>query len=82
MDVSDTGVKMDIFEDLSLIFAPQELQTIVLTNVSSGPNKHILDSNHKDANSELNHVINKKIADISFSCGFKYLGSGGFVGII
>ncbi|KAJ6693820.1 hypothetical protein OIU85_004588 [Salix viminalis] len=50
-------------------------ETIVLTNVSSGPNKHILDSNHKDANSELNHVINKKIADqlpngLVLDCGF------------
>lgn len=75
VDFSDTGVKMDIFEDLSLFFAPQELQTIVLTNVSSGPNKHILDFNHKDANSELNHVINKKIADqlpngLVLDCGF------------
>ncbi|KAL3573924.1 hypothetical protein D5086_024537 [Populus alba] len=75
VDVSDAGVKMDIFEDVSLLFAPQELQTIVLTNVSSSPNKHILDSNHKDANSELNHVIEKKIVDelqngLVLDCGF------------
>lgn len=75
VDVSDAGVKMDIFEDVSLLFAPQELQTIVLTNVSSSPNKHILDSNHKDANSELNHVIEKKFVDqlqngLVLDCGF------------
>ncbi|XP_058002551.1 uncharacterized protein LOC110658126 isoform X2 [Hevea brasiliensis] len=58
----DNGAKMDIFEDVSLLFAPTELRNIVLANVSSSPSEHILDSNH--ANSELKHAIEKKIAHL------------------
>ncbi|XP_021619452.1 uncharacterized protein LOC110620154 isoform X5 [Manihot esculenta] len=62
VDFPDNGVKVDTFEDVSLLFAPTELRNIVLANVSSSCNEHILDSSH--ANSELKHVIEKKIAHL------------------
>lgn len=64
VDVSDAVSKVDTFEDVSLLFAPRELRTIVLTNISSSPNEHILDSSHKDANSELKHVIEKNFTSL------------------
>ncbi|CAK7341723.1 unnamed protein product [Dovyalis caffra] len=74
VDASDTNAKMDIFEDVSLLFAPPELQTIVLANVSSSPNEHILDSNHKDAKSELIHVDKNYVGwlqnGLVLDCGF------------
>ncbi|XP_037492516.1 uncharacterized protein LOC105632528 isoform X3 [Jatropha curcas] len=64
VDIPDNGAKMDILEDVSLLFAPTELRTIVLTNVSCSPNEHTLDTNCKDTNSELRHVIEEKCSHL------------------
>ncbi|XP_050225471.1 uncharacterized protein LOC126674960 isoform X2 [Mercurialis annua] len=64
VDVSDNGAKFDTFEDVSLLFAPSELRTTVLTNVSGSSNEHILEANSKDANLELKHIIYKKVSHL------------------
>ncbi|XP_015577755.2 uncharacterized protein LOC8282035 isoform X1 [Ricinus communis] len=64
VDISDNGAKMDMFEDVSLLFAPTELRTIVLANVSGSPNEHNLDLKCKDANLDLKNVIEKKVTDL------------------
>ncbi|KAM1229987.1 hypothetical protein ACFX2I_040199 [Malus domestica] len=55
-DVSDTAVKIDISEDVNLLFSPPELHNIVLTNISSGPNENSSVSKHGDGGSEPKHV--------------------------
>lgn len=51
-DISDTGVKADTFEDASVLFAPPELRTIQLTNVSGSVDKKTSD--------EEKHVLERK----------------------
>ncbi|KAJ8763138.1 hypothetical protein K2173_025523 [Erythroxylum novogranatense] len=74
-DVSDTNSKVDIVDDVSLLFAPSELLTVVLINASSYPNKEILESNQRDINSELKHAAEKKVShlfqnDLQLDAGF------------
>ncbi|WCJ27693.1 hypothetical protein M5689_009419 [Euphorbia peplus] len=64
VDTPDNCAKVDIFEDANLLFAPVELRTIVLTDVSSSPKEHILDSSCKDPSSELKHAVEKKFTDL------------------
>ncbi|KAJ4842301.1 hypothetical protein Tsubulata_011276 [Turnera subulata] len=64
VDNSDTGAKMDVCEDVSLLFAPSELRTIVLTNVSGSPKGNLLEANSKDSNSELIWLINNNCANL------------------
>ncbi|GAV65319.1 hypothetical protein CFOL_v3_08834 [Cephalotus follicularis] len=60
-DPSDTAVKMDIYEDVSLFFAPPELQTMALKMVSSSLNEK-MDSKYEDANAEPKHAVKQKFA--------------------
>ncbi|XP_022718696.1 uncharacterized protein LOC111276964 isoform X3 [Durio zibethinus] len=58
-DMSDTTVKMDAFEDASLLFAPPELQSINLTNVSSSSKEKVLELNQAELNSEQKDIEKK-----------------------
>lgn len=64
-DVSDAAMKMDTFEDVSLFFAPQELKSIALTNVSTNLNKNISESSPADGNIEEKHVTEKSLTNIT-----------------
>ncbi|KAH1082988.1 hypothetical protein J1N35_022749 [Gossypium stocksii] len=45
IDVPDSATKMDVLEDVSLLFAPSELRSINLTNVCSSPKENVLEFN-------------------------------------
>lgn len=64
IDVSDVAMKMDTFEDVSLFFAPTELKSIALTNVSSSLNKNISESSPGDGTTEEKHVTEKNLTKI------------------
>ncbi|KAJ9680144.1 hypothetical protein PVL29_019433 [Vitis rotundifolia] len=64
IDVSDVAMKMDTFEDVSLCFAPTELKSIALTNVSSSLNKNISESSPGDGTTEEKHVTEKNLTKI------------------
>lgn len=59
-DVSDTS-KIDIFDDVSLVFAPPELRSTTLTNVCGSPDKRSLDLSHSNVGIEEKHVIEKNV---------------------
>ncbi|CAI0395182.1 unnamed protein product [Linum tenue] len=63
-DASDVGGKIDALEDVNLLFAPGELQTISLTNASGNPHDPILDARHKDASLELKRVIEENFTGV------------------
>ncbi|KAG4176144.1 hypothetical protein ERO13_A11G225700v2 [Gossypium hirsutum] len=45
IDVPDSATKMDVLEDVSLLFAPSELRSINLTNVCSSSKENVLEFN-------------------------------------
>uniref|UniRef100_A0A2P2M4Z1 DNA-repair protein Xrcc1 N-terminal domain-containing protein n=1 Tax=Rhizophora mucronata TaxID=61149 RepID=A0A2P2M4Z1_RHIMU len=70
-DVADTSAKTDILEDGNFLFAPPELRSTALTNVSGSPDKQIVDSNlGNTTDTELRHVVEKN---------FTYLFQNGLV---
>lgn len=58
-DVLETAGKFDSGEDRNLIFAPQELQSITLTNFSNVPNQNSSVVNGEDMSLESKHVVEK-----------------------
>lgn len=52
LDLADTSTKMDVFEDASLLFAPVELRSIALTNISNDTNESCFVSTHGVVHSE------------------------------
>ncbi|KAF5749271.1 hypothetical protein HS088_TW04G01236 [Tripterygium wilfordii] len=64
IDVTDSAVKTEMYEDVSLFFAPPELRNIVLRNVSSSPTEHNFISKQKDVYWEQKQVVEKKFSKI------------------
>ncbi|KAK8589936.1 hypothetical protein V6N13_088740 [Hibiscus sabdariffa] len=77
-DVPDTASKMDVLEDVSLLFAPPELRSINLNNVCSGPKENVLDLNQAELNSEQkdiekkdsNQFLNSLVLDSGFTAEY------------
>ncbi|CAL5380807.1 unnamed protein product [Camellia sinensis] len=77
-DVSDTGAKMDIFEDISFFFAPSELRSMALTSVSGSPDRKSLDSKHGNISTEekyvektINNLVNNRLV-LDAGCAAEY----------
>lgn len=73
-DVADTSAKMDIFEDVSLFFAPSELRNMALTSVSGSPDRKTLDLKHRTISAEDKHVVERNLnnlvnSGLSFDAG-------------
>ncbi|XP_039063491.1 uncharacterized protein LOC120208242 isoform X2 [Hibiscus syriacus] len=75
-EVPDTFSKMDVLEDASLLFAPSELRSINLTNVSSGPKENILELNQSELEQKdiekrySNQFLNSLVLDSGFSAEY------------
>ncbi|XP_075644517.1 uncharacterized protein LOC142615660 isoform X3 [Castanea sativa] len=74
-DFSDTAVKIDISEDANLFFAPPELRSIAMTNISSGPDENSPVSIHGDLSSEPKQLTEKSVThqfhiDLVLDAGF------------
>ena len=74
-DFSDTAVKMDVSEDVNLFFAPSELRSIALTNITSGPDENSPVSNNGDLSSEPKQLAEKSVThqfhiDLVLDAGF------------
>ncbi|KAL7203562.1 hypothetical protein ACSBR2_016772 [Camellia fascicularis] len=77
-DASDTGAKMDIFEDISFFFAPSELRSMALTSVSGSPDRKSLDSKHGNISAEekyvertINNLVNNRLV-LDAGCAAEY----------
>ncbi|GMP42149.1 hypothetical protein CsSME_00011983 [Camellia sinensis var. sinensis] len=77
-DVSDTGAKMDIFEDISFFFASSELRSMALTSVSGSPDRKSLDSKHGNISTEekyvektINNLVNNRLV-LDAGCAAEY----------
>ncbi|KAK9273545.1 hypothetical protein L1049_018355 [Liquidambar formosana] len=66
-DASDTAVKMDFSEDVSLFFGPPELTSIALINISSSPHKNWSNSTHGNVITEEKLVLENKLSNQSLN---------------
>ncbi|XP_058225121.1 uncharacterized protein LOC131334217 isoform X2 [Rhododendron vialii] len=79
-DVADTSSKMDIFEDVSLFFAPSELRNMALTSVSGSPDRKTLDLKRRTISAEdkrvvernLNNLVNNGLSFDAGGCSAEY----------
>ncbi|GLT54041.1 hypothetical protein SLA2020_272740 [Shorea laevis] len=74
-DISDTVVKFDVSEDVSLFFATPELRSTALTNITSGQDENSSVSNHGDVSSESKQGAEKNVTgqyyiDLVLDAGF------------
>ncbi|XP_022865442.1 uncharacterized protein LOC111385283 isoform X2 [Olea europaea var. sylvestris] len=61
VDVADNNGKVDIPEDVSLLFAPPELNRMSLTHVRGSPDMKRSESSCFSASPEVNHVVQKDL---------------------
>jgi hypothetical protein len=74
-DISDTAVKFDVSEDVSLFFATPELRSTALTNITSGQDENSSVSNQGDVSSEPKQGAEKNVTrqyhiDLVLDAGF------------
>ncbi|OVA18390.1 hypothetical protein BVC80_1833g45 [Macleaya cordata] len=66
IDVLEAPVKMDVFDEAGLLFAPPELKNTALRNLSisfegHSPEKNNTESNHGDVSKEGKHLVEKNL---------------------
>ncbi|KZV29503.1 hypothetical protein F511_22732, partial [Dorcoceras hygrometricum] len=61
VDDIDISGKMEVPEDVSLLFAPPEVNRMYLTNVPASRDKNISDSSSSNVRSEFNNAVQKNI---------------------
>ncbi|XP_073037920.1 uncharacterized protein [Primulina eburnea] len=61
VDDIDISVKVDVPEDVSLLFAPPEVNRMYLTNVPASGDKNISDSSSSNVCSQFNNAVQKNI---------------------